>query len=182
MGVVAQLRDADQRLYVKGEQPYVAPRGWGVYRRWMGENREGAVGFVEMLADRIGAALRSDLTPQDLERVRDAIPDCLRGIHNLEVLIYRDDLAVAKRAALAYAAIDTLRLPAPLVVASPPGRGERSRSRSPRRGYGGYGRRKGPRAESSHRQHAMEASRQQADGDGVRPPSHHDSVAAAVDE
>ena len=97
LNTIAELKHADDRLYIFDGQPaYVAGRGWGLYRMWTGQDRTRTVEFVEdRLRNAGNVAVNGDAA------VEQALRRALRGVEVLRCEIYRDDADVAARMARA---------------------------------------------------------------------------------
>jgi hypothetical protein len=100
LNVLALLKTADDRLYCCGAEPYVAGRGWGVYRYYKGEGRITTLDWCERQLSEMNHLLHSraeELTLKDINRILSAAHVFRKGIARMAETVYPDDDVVHER-------------------------------------------------------------------------------------
>lgn len=100
LNVLALLKSADDRLYCRGAEPYVAGRGWGVYRYYTGEGRLTTLDWCEKQLSELNDLLQSrtdELALKDVNRLLSAAHVFRKGIWRMAETVYPDDNVVRER-------------------------------------------------------------------------------------
>lgn len=100
LNVLALLKSADDRLYCRGAEPYVAGRGWGVYRYYMGEGRLTTLDWCEKQLSELNDLLQSraeELALKDINRLLSAAHVFRKGVWRMAETVYPDDDVVHER-------------------------------------------------------------------------------------
>lgn len=96
LNVLAGLRHADDRVWVTGSQAFVAHKGWGLYRYWMGESRAATVRWVDGVLTELERMVHGgDVTRlRDVNRLLSGMHVFRKGLVRLGELVYAEDRSV----------------------------------------------------------------------------------------
>lgn len=100
LSVVAEVRDAEDRLYVRsGPRVFVANKGWGLHRYWNGESRDATVRWCSDVTQQVEHFFHHEpaMRLRDANRLLTATYLFRKGLSRLAERVYPDDAAVQEQ-------------------------------------------------------------------------------------
>jgi hypothetical protein len=96
LDVLSNLRNADDRVWVTGPQAFVAHKGWGLYRYWMGESRGATVRWVDGVLTELERVVHGGEAARlrDVNRLLSGAHVFRKGLLRLGEIVYAEDRSV----------------------------------------------------------------------------------------
>jgi hypothetical protein len=109
LNVMAGVRAADDRVFVaSAPRPFVAHRGWGLYRYWMGESRTATLRWADGLVQDAEQHATGPISLRDANRLLSAAHVFRKGLARLAERVYPDDAAVQEQLVPLFARTEAL--------------------------------------------------------------------------